>query len=71
MFKPGKAVRPEDILKHLDDTGLSKFDMPEYFLQVDDVPLTASGKVRKRDIVNWISEGRAAPRSIRWRAQDR
>jgi len=66
MFKPGMDARPETILEHLDDAGLSKFDMPEYFLQVDDIPLTASGKVRKRDIVEWILEGRATPLSIRW-----
>jgi len=59
MFRPGKAASPEEILKHLDDGGLSKYEMPEYFLQVDEIPLTASGKVRKRDIVDWIADGRA------------
>ena len=66
MFRPGMAVRPEEILKHLDDIGLSKYDMPEFFLQVDEIPLTASGKVRKRDIVDWIADGRVKPTPIRW-----
>jgi len=61
MFRPGKAASPEEILKYLDDGGLSKYDVPEYFLQVDEIPLTASGKVRKRDIVDWIADGRARP----------
>ena len=41
--------------------GLSKYDMPEFFVEVDEIPLTASGKVRKRDMVDWIAEGRAKP----------
>ena len=40
--------------------------MPEYFLQVEEIPLTASGKVRKRDVVDWIAEGRVHPKAIRW-----
>jgi acyl-CoA synthetase (AMP-forming)/AMP-acid ligase II len=65
MFRPGQAARPEEILRHLDDAGLSKYDMPEFFLELDDIPLTASGKMRKRDIVAWIAEGRARPTAIR------
>lgn len=69
MFQPGKAARVEDILQHLDDAGLSKYDMPEYFLQLDEIPLTASGKMRKRDLVDWIAEGRAKPTPVRWQAK--
>jgi acyl-CoA synthetase len=64
MFWPGKVVAAEEILKHLDDNGLSKYDMPEFFLQLDELPLTASGKVRKLDIVDWITDGRAKPTPI-------
>ena len=66
MFRPGKTASPEEILKHLDDVGLSKYDMPEFFVEVDEIPLTASGKVRKRDVIDWIAEGRAKPVAIRW-----
>jgi acyl-CoA synthetase (AMP-forming)/AMP-acid ligase II len=69
MFRPGQATAPDDILQHLDDVGLSKYDMPEFFLQVDEIPLTASGKIRKRDIVDWIAEGRAKPTAVRWKAK--
>jgi acyl-CoA synthetase (AMP-forming)/AMP-acid ligase II len=68
MFWPGKVAPVEDILKHLNDSGLSKYDMPEFFLQVDELPLTASGKVRKRDIIYWIAEGRAKPTVVRWQS---
>jgi acyl-CoA synthetase (AMP-forming)/AMP-acid ligase II len=69
MFREGKAATPEDILQHLDDVGLSKYDMPEFFLQVEELPLTASGKLRKRDVVEWIAEGSAKPTAIRWQAK--
>ena len=65
MFRPGKAISAEEILRHLDEAGLSKYDMPEFFLQLDEIPLTASGKLRKRDIVGWIADGRARPTEIR------
>ena len=35
--------------------------MPEFFAEVDDIPQTASGKVRKRDVADWIAKGRAKP----------
>src|ERR1700720_3810001 len=65
MFRSGKAASPEEILRHLDDAGLSKYDMPEFFLRLEEIPLTASGKMRKRDIVDWIADGRARPTAIR------
>ncbi len=39
--------------------------MPEYFLQVDEIPLSASGKVLKRALMPWIAEGKLSPRPIR------
>jgi acyl-CoA synthetase (AMP-forming)/AMP-acid ligase II len=65
MFRPGKAAAPEQLLKHLDDAGLSKYEMPEFFLPLDEIPLTASGKLRKRDILDWIADGRVKPIEIR------
>jgi acyl-CoA synthetase len=65
MFRPSKLAAPEEILKHLHDAGLSKYDMPEFFLELDEIPLTASGKLRKRDIVDQIADGRVRPSEIR------
>ena len=31
--------------------------------------MTASGKIRKRDIVDWIAEGRVTPQPIRFEAK--
>ena len=34
MFRSGTTASPEEILKHLDEVGLSKYDMPEFFVEV-------------------------------------
>jgi acyl-CoA synthetase (AMP-forming)/AMP-acid ligase II len=69
MLHPGRIATADEILRHLDAAGLSKYDMPEYYLQVEDIPLTASGKVRKRDVVDWIAQGRVHPTAIRWQTK--
>jgi acyl-CoA synthetase (AMP-forming)/AMP-acid ligase II len=43
--------------------------MPEFFLPVHEIPLTASGKIRKRDISDWIADGTAKPAPVRWKAK--
>jgi acyl-CoA synthetase len=67
MPKDGEDIDPQKLLAHLRDEGLSKYDMPEYFLQVDEIPLSASGKVLKRAILPWIDEGKLSPTRIRLR----
>jgi acyl-CoA synthetase (AMP-forming)/AMP-acid ligase II len=66
MIRPGRQLTPDELLAHLDAAGLSKFDMPEYYLAVDEIPLTASGKIRKIDIVERIRAGELVPTPIRW-----
>jgi acyl-CoA synthetase (AMP-forming)/AMP-acid ligase II len=65
-LRPGQSVTPDELLKHLDSAGLSKFDMPEYYLRVDEIPLTPNGKMLKRAIVDWIKQGRVTPEPIRF-----
>jgi acyl-CoA synthetase len=55
-----------DVLTHLATVGLSKYDMPEYFVCVDRFPLTASGKVLKRELSAQVKDGRLAPLAVRW-----
>jgi acyl-CoA synthetase (AMP-forming)/AMP-acid ligase II len=66
MLRAGRGVSAAQLLEHLDASGLSRYDMPEYFLQLDEIPLTASGKILKRDLVASIQEGRLTPTPIRW-----
>ncbi|MDO8878409.1 MAG: class I adenylate-forming enzyme family protein [Pseudolabrys sp.] len=69
VFRPGMKVSPNEILGHLNEIGLSKYDMPEYFLELAEIPLTASGKVRKRDVTDWIADGSVTPTPVRWPAK--
>jgi acyl-CoA synthetase len=69
MFRAGRKVEPDELLAHLDAAGLSKFDMPEYFMTVDHIPLTPNGKIRKRDLMEWIAAGRIKPVPVRWQAK--
>jgi len=61
------AVEPEAILRHLDAAGLSKYDMPEFILPLEEMPLTASGKVIKRELVRLVEDGREWPLPVRFR----
>jgi len=47
---------------------LSKFDMPEYFMAAEDLPMTASGKVLKRLLVDQARNGEIELQAIRYRA---
>jgi acyl-CoA synthetase len=60
------ALAADAALRHLAEAGLSKYDMPEYFVALDAFPLTASGKVLKRELVLWAKEGRIRPAPCRW-----
>jgi acyl-CoA synthetase (AMP-forming)/AMP-acid ligase II len=64
--RAGRSIAADDMLNHLDSCGLSKFDMPEYFLALDALPLTASGKILKRDLVQKIEAGVVTPLPVRF-----
>jgi acyl-CoA synthetase len=54
------------MLQHLAAEGLSKFDMPEWFLSVEVLPLTASGKILKRELSEMVKRGALFPESVRY-----
>jgi acyl-CoA synthetase len=66
IFHDGESAEADAILAHLNAEGLSRYDMPEYFIQMDAYPLTASGKILKRELVEWAKSGRIAPTPVRW-----
>ena len=66
IAREGTSLDAYAMLDHLHQAGLSKFDMPEYFIQLDAFPLTASGKVLKRELVEWAKSGRIQPTPVRW-----
>lgn len=67
VIKPANGANPdpEQILRHLNAEGLSKYDMPEYLVEIDDMPMTPGGKVKKRALLALISAGRVNPQPVR------
>jgi acyl-CoA synthetase len=66
IFHEGAEAEPDELLAHLDRVGLSRYDMPEYFIALDSYPLTASGKILKRELVEWARSGQLRPLPVRW-----
>ncbi|HYC45028.1 MAG TPA: class I adenylate-forming enzyme family protein [Burkholderiales bacterium] len=66
VTRDGASVQGMEVLRHLHAIGLSKYDMPEFFIALDAFPLTASGKILKRELVEWTKSGRIHPEPIRW-----
>jgi acyl-CoA synthetase len=59
------------MLAHLYAAGLSKYDMPEYYLVMTEFPTTASGKTLKRELVAWARESRIQPTPCRFRGSEK
>ncbi|HTS53959.1 MAG TPA: class I adenylate-forming enzyme family protein [Burkholderiales bacterium] len=66
IVRAGERVAADAMLDHLHAVGLSKYDMPEYFIVLDAFPLTASGKILKRELAQWAQSGRIRPQAVRW-----
>lgn len=64
----GRAVTGAQMLEHLATVGLSKFDMPEYFMAVDALPMTAGGKILKRTLAEKAKAGEIDAEPVRYRA---
>jgi acyl-CoA synthetase len=71
ICREGERVTGEALLDHLHAVGLSKYDMPEFFIELDAFPLTASGKVLKRELQEWVNGGRIVPQAVRWREPEK
>ncbi len=59
-------TEPAALLAHLAAHGLSRYDMPEYYLRLDTFPLTPSGKILKRELVAMVARGELDPLPVRW-----
>jgi acyl-CoA synthetase len=64
------TLAPDDLLEHLHREGLARQDMPEYFLRLDVFPLTASGKILKRELIEMVKRGELAPEPVRFQAKE-
>ncbi len=63
-YRAGAKATARQVLDHLAASGLSQFDMPEYTVELDEIPLMSNGKILKRDLVAWIREGRVVPTPV-------
>ncbi|WP_116324953.1 class I adenylate-forming enzyme family protein [Cupriavidus taiwanensis] len=68
VVRDGHAIEGQDMLTHLAECGLSKYDMPEFLLTMDAFPLTPSGKILKRDLVEMTKRGELKPVPVRYKA---
>ncbi len=66
ILHEGQSVEPGELLSHLHKAGLSRYDMPEYFIAMTAFPLTASGKILKRELIQWAKDSRIDPTPIRF-----
>ena len=64
MFEDGHSATIADILDHLADEGLSRYDMPEFWLPVSDIPLMPNGKLDKLEIQRRIRTGDLVPQAL-------
>ncbi|MEI8033952.1 MAG: class I adenylate-forming enzyme family protein [Betaproteobacteria bacterium] len=69
--REGQHVLAQALLTHLHESGLSKYDMPEFFISMQSFPLTASGKILKRELVELTRLGKINPLPVRWAATDK
>jgi acyl-CoA synthetase (AMP-forming)/AMP-acid ligase II len=57
VLEKGSSLQAMQLMKHFSDAGLSRYDMPEYFARIEELPLTPSGKLMKRTLVEMLGNG--------------
>ncbi len=67
MFRPGQRATVDQILSHLSRAGLTKYEMPEFFVEMPEIPLMPNGKIQKLDVVRSIRDGQVVPSPVQWR----
>jgi acyl-CoA synthetase len=66
MFRQGKSATPGQILDFIDAAGLTRYEIPEYFVALSEFPIMSNGKIRKPDLVARVRSGEIVPQSVRW-----
>jgi len=54
-----------ELLAHLSAHGLPKYHLPEYLIELDAFPMTASGKILKRALADQAAQGMITPIPLR------
>jgi acyl-CoA synthetase len=69
VARHGRTVSAGEVLSHLDGSGISRYDMPEFFVLLDALPMTASGKIYKKGLVERVQEGKVQLEAVRWQGR--
>lgn len=56
VLKPGTMLAFETLVERLRNAGLATYKLPERLLVLDTLPVTASGKVRKHELIRHLQE---------------
>lgn len=64
-YRNGAGTAFGQVLEHLSGAGLSRAELPEYYLELEAFPLMSNGKIEKNAIARWIAEGSVSPRAVR------
>jgi acyl-CoA synthetase len=65
VARAGRPFDPRALVQDLDRLGLARHELPEFVLSLPEMPLTASGKILKRDLARSVAEGHAQPIAVR------
>ena len=60
------SMEATDILKYLKTEGQATYYMPEYIVQIDEMPVTSTGKILKRTLLSMLDDGQLTPLPVRW-----
>ena len=63
-LEAGAEITPQEMLDHLAAEGLSKYDMPEFWLALDEMPLMPNGKVQRMEVQRLVGSGEKTPKPI-------
>lgn len=66
LLADGATLEDTALLQHLADQGLSRYDMPEHLAHVTSMPLTASGKIAKRVLIDRAAAASLLLRAVRF-----
>lgn len=64
-WRDGATIDAAALLSHLDAAGLSRYEMPEFLVEMAEIPLMPNGKVRRREIADALRAGDLVPVPVR------
>lgn len=57
----GERLETAELLRHLDAAGLSRYELPEFLIEMAAIPLMPNGKVHRREIADAVRSGALVP----------